>query len=913
MMHMPRQMPRAQVAVGRYPIAAAGLFTAAAVVWFVVRLVVPVGPVVLGWLPGLLTVAVTIGVCYSVARRRGVPPAVAQFWRALGLASVLVGVGTVLRTLHGVGSVTSAHTVAVPEMVAYLCALVVLGWALFRLPLGITDAGQRWRFWLDIATVMVSTALFFWYFSVRPSMGDGNEKAMLTGLVVSALALVLLFAVVKVMLTGAASIHVGSLRALGFALLVGTVGSAPEPLLPLSGPSTGQLVVPITSMLAVVAAMRQRRVMFSPGTAHVAARRRFSVLPYSAVAATSALLLYTAMAGGFTDRVAVGGAMVCLVGLVVSRQVLAFADNSRLVTQLDAGMAELAERERRFRALVQNSSDFITITGGDGALSYVSPGVSRMLGHEPAAWTGRPAADLVHPDDLDDVYRRFTLIRDEHGASAAYETRLQHADGSWRWIEATMTNLMEDPAVRGIVGNVRDITDERAFRQRLQHQADHDALTGLVNRSLFHRRITDLLADPARPPIAVLLIDLNDFKVLNDTLGHNAGDQMIVAVAHRLRSAVPGDATVARLGGDEFGVLLTEGDATAAAQVILEPLNEPVDVCGYRTQIAASVGVAIAESGLNGEELLRRADVAMYAAKAARHGATNRWAGYSTELDRPLLDSAQLEADLRAAIEGGQLRLVYQPIVSARHGGVVAVEALVRWVHPERGLLLPAQFVSLAERSNLILELGRWILAEACRQAGRWYSRYGTDAPAVSVNVSARQLHDPTFAEHVAETLATTGLPAHMLTIEITETTAVHPQSVELLRTLHGLGMRVSLDDFGTGQSSLSLLQSCPADEVKLDRSFTRTAVSAGRRSVAVAVVELAAALGLDVVAEGVETPEEADHLTALGYDHLQGFHLAQPGDPHDIESAWILRDHQGAATRSTLVVTALAGPPVAH
>jgi diguanylate cyclase (GGDEF)-like protein len=400
--------------------------------------------------------------------------------------------------------------------------------------------------------------------------------------------------------------------------------------------------------------------------------------------------------------------------------------------------------------------------------------------------------------------------------------------------------------------------------------------------------------------IAVLLVDLNDFKILNDTLGHIAGDEMIVGVAQRLLDAAPAGTTVARLGGDEFAVLVTggaeDGGFTVATE-ILEALVDPVYVCGYRTPISASVGVAVAEPDLSANELLRRADVAMYAAKAARDGASSRWARYSEELDRPLLDRAELEAQLRVAIDEGQLRLLYQPIVSARTGAVTNVEALVRWAHPHRGLLPPSQFVPLAERSNLILDLGRWVLTEACRQASRWYRRYGEATPGLSVNVSARQLHDPTFTDHVAATLATTGLPAGLLTIEITETAAVHANAVELIRALHDLGVRVSLDDFGTGHSSLSLLQSCPADEVKLDRSFTRTAASAGRRSVAVAVIELAAALGLDVVAEGVETAAEAECLAALGYDRLQGFHFAPPGSWRDIDW-WIERTR---ATRATV------------
>jgi diguanylate cyclase (GGDEF)-like protein/PAS domain S-box-containing protein len=889
------QARRAWTTMRLHPVQMAYALTTVAVTWFVARLMAPISPVVVGWLPGLLTVVLVVVTCVSTARRPGTPRGVTQFWFAIAAAAACVGVGTVLRALHGLDG-AAARTLAVPDMIAYLLAMLIIGWALLRLPLGLTDVGQRWRFWLDMSTVMAGTALFFWYFSVRPSLGIGNDdQAVLTGLVVSALALVLVFAVAKVVMAGAATIDPGALRALGLGLLVGTIGSAPEPLLPVDGPSTGQLVVPITTLLAVVAATRQHRAqpaMHATPAAPTRHSRRFSLLPYSAVAASGALLLYTAVHGGPVDRATVAGAVVCLVGLVISRQVLAFADNTRLVTQLDAGLAVLAAREQRFRALVRNSSDFITITGRDGLLTYVSPGAIRVLGLEPSVWTGRRAADLIHPDDLHIVTERFLGIKDVPGATAVYEARLRHADGSWRLVEASTTNLMDDPAVDGIVGNARDITEQNAFRQRLQHQADHDALTGLANRSLFQRRMREALTDPATPHVSALLVDLNDFKILNDTLGHIAGDEMIVGVAQRLLDAAPADATVARLGGDEFAILVTDragADGFVVATEILDALIEPVDVCGYRTPLSASIGVAVAEPDLSADELLRRADVAMYAAKAARDGASSRWAGYTEELDRPLLDRAELEAQLRVAIDDGQLRLLYQPIVSARTGAVTNVEALVRWVHPHRGLLPPAQFVPLAERSSLILELGRWTLAEACRQAGRWYRRHGSATPGMSVNVSARQLHDPTFTDHVAATLATTGLPAHLLTIEITETTAVHANAVELIRALHDLGVRVSLDDFGTGHSSLSLLQSCPADEVKLDRSFTRTAVAAGRRSVAVAVIELTTALGLDVVAEGVETAAEADCLAALGYDRLQGFHFAHPGHPDEID-VWIER-----------------------
>jgi diguanylate cyclase (GGDEF)-like protein/PAS domain S-box-containing protein len=716
--------------------------------------------------------------------------------------------------------------------------------------------------------------------------------------------------VVKVMLTGATTVEAGALRPFGVALALGALGSAPEAMLPARGISTAQVVVPVACWLVVLAAHRRHRAPAAVNAVGSCPARPYSVLPYCAVAASVALLLVTAATAEPATRLIVAGAVVCLVGLVITRQVLAFDDNSRLVRQLDTGMAELAAGERRFRSLVRHSSDFITITGPGGVFIYVSPGAHRVLGLDPEEWTGRRPADLVHPDDLPAVLGHFDTIKDVDGASVVYEARLRHTDGTWRWTEVSLTNLLRDPAIGGMVGNARDITDERALRQRLRHQAHHDPLTGLANRTLFHHRLREALTATA---VQVVLVDLNDFKTVNDTLGHHAGDTLITVIAQRLAGCVRSDDTVARLGGDEFAVLIpgaTDDEVRLRLAGILGAFDESVDIAGYRTRVTASVGVAAGHDGMTANELLRRADVAMYAAKADRAGADTRHTHYTPALDTPIVDRVTLEVELRAALERDELRLLYQPIVTAGSGSVVAVEALLRWAHPQRGLLSPAQFVSQAERSGLILELGRWVLTTACHQAGRWHRDLPEVAPAVSVNVSARQLHDPTFVDHVAATLADTGLPAHRLTVEITETTALHPQSVEALNALHDLGVRISLDDFGTGHSSLSLLQSCPVDEVKLDRSFTHTAVTAGRRSVAAAVIELARALNLAAVAEGVETGEHADRLVQLGYDHLQGYHFARPTTPDDIERRIRANDQLRSGTCQSR--TLLSAPPVA-
>jgi diguanylate cyclase (GGDEF)-like protein/PAS domain S-box-containing protein len=420
----------------------------------------------------------------------------------------------------------------------------------------------------------------------------------------------------------------------------------PETMLPASAPSIVQVVVPLTCTLAIVAMCRQRRAV--PATVRPAgtrSRRRFSIVPYVAVAASNVLLLVTAFTGTRADRIGVAAGVVVLSGLVIARQVFAFDDNSRLLDRLDAGMVELGDRERRFRSLVQNASDLITVTDATGRLSYVSPGALRLLGVPAEQWVGRPAAELVHPDDIDRAHEAFLGIAGTPGATTTCQLRLAHADGSYWWAETIMANLLDDPGVAGIVGNARDITEGRELQQRLRHQASHDSLTQLANRVLFSERVDRALAEGPADAVSVLLIDLNEFKLVNDTLGHAVGDALLVAAASRLAGAVGPNGTVARLGGDEFAVLVGEHDTDRLVAAIADAFAEPVYVDGRRLTVAASIGVATGTAGTTPAELLRRADVAMYVSKADRDGPPTRHARY-----RPSLDpGAGLPAQRRAA------------------------------------------------------------------------------------------------------------------------------------------------------------------------------------------------------------------------------------------------------------------------
>ncbi|MFI6072303.1 putative bifunctional diguanylate cyclase/phosphodiesterase [Actinoplanes sp. NPDC051343] len=409
-----------------------------------------------------------------------------------------------------------------------------------------------------------------------------------------------------------------------------------------------------------------------------------------------------------------------------------------------------------------------------------------------------------------------------------------------------------------------------AFREnarllrRLDHGATHDALTHLPNRSLFASRLTAALS--AGQPVSVALIDLDDFKTVNDTLGHGAGDTLLVAVAQRLTSAIgPGD-TVARLGGDEFVVILATDSPSAAAERMIAALAEPVGDLLVR----ASIGLAAASPDDAPEDLLRRADIAMYAAK---NGGGSNYLVFEPSMAVAVADTAALGAQLHRAITDGQLFLEYQPIVELGDGHLRGVEALVRWQHPTRGVVPPADFIPAAERTGLIVPLGDWVLREACRQLAAWPA----DSLILNVNITAHQLSDHGFVGRVAATLADTGIAPTRLTLEITESTAVElGDAVTNLAELRRMGIRIALDDFGTGRSTLTMLHELPVDQLKLDRSFTQD-TGGTRATMPAAVIALARAVDLDIVAEGIETEEQARRLSALGYRYAQGYHFARP------------------------------------
>jgi diguanylate cyclase (GGDEF)-like protein/PAS domain S-box-containing protein len=500
------------------------------------------------------------------------------------------------------------------------------------------------------------------------------------------------------------------------------------------------------------------------------------------------------------------------------------------------------------------------------------------LGGDPQEWLSR-----VHPGDRGHL--RSAIADHLEGRSPHFqcEYRLRHRSGSFRWMLSRGLAVRDEGGrAYRLAGSQTDISDRKQAESQLLHDALHDALTGLPNRALFLNRLEMAVQRSRRNPgsrFAVLFLDLDRFKVINDSLGHRVGDQLLMALAERLQSSLRVIDTVARLGGDEFGFLL-EGlvdvrQAIRSAERLLEDLRRPFHFAGHEVFTSGSIGIAIADSECQGpEQILRDADIAMYRAKAQGRSV---YTVFDQEMHREAVAAMQLENDLRRAIDRQELELRYQPVARIADGRLCGFEALLRWHHPERGLLLPPQFIPSAEETGFIVPLGAWVLAAACRQLAAWGAALAHDPGLlVSVNLSARQLAHPELVAQVRRTLETTGAEARRLKLEITETVlmADAPAAQAVLLQLRGLGLSVTIDDFGTGYSSLAYLQQFPIDTLKIDRSFV-SRLGAGEEEIVRAIVTLGKSLGMLVLGEGVETPAELAALGRLGCDLAQGFLLA--------------------------------------
>jgi diguanylate cyclase (GGDEF)-like protein/PAS domain S-box-containing protein len=655
--------------------------------------------------------------------------------------------------------------------------------------------------------------------------------------------------------------------------------------------------------------------------------------------------------------------------------------------------------EAYFRSLVENARDVIHVINPDRTTRYVTPSIKRLLDYEPEELIGRSVMEFIHPEDVERALVELRAGRAAPGTGMPIEVRVKHRDGSWRIFEGVGRNLLDDPVVRGVVINSRDVTERRRREEqvrrlaaipqespnpiiecdlagtptyvnpaaqalmaelrleapvrllppdhvrvvrgcvgsgqgargieapvgarvlswtyhphaalgavhvfgeevterkrvegRLLHQAMHDPLTGLPNRHLFMERLGGALMRYHRREsslFAVLFLDLDRFKVVNDSLGHHVGDELLQVVGDRLRASVRSGDTVARFGGDEFAVLLEElenlDEATHIAERLGQAVAAPINLSGYEVFSSASIGIALCSAGLDRPEyLLRNADVAMYRAKGS---GARRYEVFDRTMHAQALERLQMETDLRRALVRGEFRLHYQPIVSLTRGTITGVEALLRWDHAERGLTSPNDFIPVAEETGLILPLGAWVLTEACRQLAEWRHEFPQARIALSVNLSAKQFGQADLVERIREALDEAGLDPRHLKLEITESAIIdHPGSAgAMLRQLKDQGIQVQMDDFGTGYSSLSSLHSLPLDALKIDRSFvSRMPGDRATMQMVRTIALLARGLDLAVIAEGVETQEQMDEVRAMGCDYAQGYLIARPLDPEGIRA----------------------------
>jgi diguanylate cyclase (GGDEF)-like protein/PAS domain S-box-containing protein len=616
-------------------------------------------------------------------------------------------------------------------------------------------------------------------------------------------------------------------------------------------------------------------------------RARFGVLLALASLLAPVVLAIQAARGQQVDVPVVAAGSLVLFALALIRM-------SGLVGALEA--LHQRQSESRLQRLVRNASDVITICDTRGVIRYQTPSAARVLGWPPDELVGTRLVELVHPDDTALVAEVFAATGDERPGDPV-ECRMRRRDGTWIVAE-TVGAPVDDDGVRGVVLTTRDITERKALEDQLTHRAFHDDLTGLANRALFVDRVQHALDRRGRAdmPLAVLLLDVDDFKDLNDSLGHSAGDELLTRLAERLQAVLRSADTAARLGGDEFAVLLDDlTEATEASRVaerVLAALRVPCIVYGRPVAAGVSIGIALTDPdrAQDAEELLRNADMAMYRAK--RQG-KNRYEHFVPSMHTGLLRKLELTGELRRAVEVGEFAVHYQPIVRLDGGNLVGVEALVRWQHPRHGLVSPADFIPLAEETGLIVPIGRSVLLQACAQAALWHRDFPALPLTVNVNLSVRQVQDPGLVAEVAEVLAITGLCPAALTLEITESVLAEDQSVatERLWALKRLGVHLAVDDFGTGYSSLSRLRHFPIDSLKIPKPFVDGILQGPEDSaLARAIIELSGTLGLRVVAEGIEERDQWTELNRLGCELGQGFYFARPV-PADEIGALVERD----------------------
>jgi diguanylate cyclase (GGDEF)-like protein/PAS domain S-box-containing protein len=869
-----------------------------ATVWFLATTVVYalalISPSALATMSDLsLTVAsVGAGLTCLVRGRRAVEPRSRAAWQLLGAGALAWGGGSIN---YGYTELVLKQEIPVPSIsdLGYLAAVPLWAAALLHLAGPANQIAARIRTVLDGLLISIAVLLVSWVTVLGPvthtSADSLLNKVILLAYPVGDIALVTLVAYVVLRFRAAGTRPDLPLGLIAIALGGFAIADSGYAYLSLTDTyGTGNLLD--TGWFGGFVMLFLAAVLPRPSAQEEAighGRPLGILVPYFFVVV--AALLSSVVTISPTDTITRWIRTVMIL-LMVIRQVLTLQENSLLTRSLEGRVndrtAELELSKDRFRALVEHSSDVVSLIRPNGEVIYQSESSLTVFGHASTDLIGRRFAELLDQPSRIRFNTAVVEAAKRSGRNEALELRLIHGDGAWRQVETTVTNLLDDPAVGALVLNTRDVSERRELEDQLLHQAFHDSLTSLANRALFHDRVQHAMQRRTlTDTVAVLFLDLDGFKEVNDSLGHSSGDTLLIEVAARLNTCTrPGD-TIARLGGDEFAILVEGAKAaiefTTVAERIRTALRAPVVVDGSSLFIQASIGIATAESGMNdADQLIRNADLAMYRAKERRDGEV---AFYDPSMHTSLVDRLALEAELRLAVTEELLHVHYQPTYTLDTGKLVGVEALVRWNHPDRGQIPPDAFIPLAEQTGLIHQLGLFVLREACRQGRRWLDATPGVPLSIAVNISGKQLQRIGFTDEVREVLAESGLPPSALVLEMTESVLMHDteSSSQTLRELKEMGIRIAIDDFGTGYSSLSYLHRFPVDILKIDRSFVeRLSGVNAEESLVQSIVQLAQTLQLETIAEGIEDQGQLLTLRRLGCQVAQGYHFGRPGPP---------------------------------
>ncbi len=817
-----------------------------------------------------------------VAARSAENPSVRRTWWLLAAALGVYCVGNLLNSTYWLfdrdpfPSVGDVFFLAFYPLV-FAAVLTVIRAASLRVPWG--------RLALDGTILVLGFGAFFWFFVISPAAAGGEADLIKYALTQTYIGLncLMVMAFGMLLIAGGG----GPLRrrtlvllTLGFATMfladiVWALSKVTGNYLP--GGISDAVYLSCYIVLGAAAREQVRGPVRDTTEPRTLDNALVQGLPYAAMLVSFLVLVYFTR-GDVSDPATIMTMIIFVLTLLLMvRQGVIFRDDVLLREQRAARLVEA-----RYASLIRNASDVIVIVDVDGRLQFASPAAERTFARRPDDLVGRNLLDLWVDTDRDRLAGFLAEVAATRG-KAVGPVEVQVSSGTQRFtLESVGSNLLHDPAIAGLALNFRDVSERKVLEEQLRQLAFHDPLTLLANRSLFRNRVDHALtlAQRTQQQIAVMFLDLDNFKNVNDSLGHDAGDRLLQAAAQRLVQRTRSADTVARLGGDEFAILI-EGvtgpaDVERVAVSITDSFAEPLLLDGAEVHVAASIGVTFSRPEDTTEELLRNADIAMYSAKA---GGKARHAVFQPHMQEVLQERLRTEEDIGRALEREEFFIEFQPVIDLRTRGLLGVEALVRWRHPVQGVLLPGRFIPVAEESGQVIELGRWVLIEACCRVREWReSIAGGMGLRVAVNISSRHLQHADLVADVARALKCSGLEPGNLVIELTESTIMHNTEANLarLQDLKALGVRLAIDDFGTGYSSLSYLHRFPIDILKIDRSFVSRLTETGDGpELARAVVMLGDTLGLETVAEGIEEEDQVAALLALGCVAGQGFLFA--------------------------------------